>query len=187
MPILVSDDAPVLFVHDTDYNDQPLTIFFNLQGVPVEAIYNSRVIKIEDHREMISSVLKDCVFPYLAKVQTETPPVETPPSVEVVPPTTPKPRANAVHTSTIDTATNPAEALRREVAAEKEMSSSPIADIHPDEVIHTHSVCNRCPVACKVDITHTPTGKFIGVTGNACERGVGYAQNFLLEKFAQAL
>lgn len=192
MPILVDENAPILFVHDTVHQEMPLTIFFNSSGQIVEAVLNRRTMNIEENKQLLMSILEECVFPSLAKVALPLP--ATPPThADSVPPASPSPRANAVHTSTVDPPLNPAEALRREVAAEKQAQVAPKPEpqstVAPtdEQVFHLSAICNRCPVACKVDISHTATGKFLGVTGNACDRGIGFAQNFLLEKFSEPL
>lgn len=213
MPIVIDETAPLLLVHDTMHQGKPLTIFFDLAGNLVEAIHDKQIISVIEHHQMLTDILAKAVLPLLSKLNI---PIAAPPQVENTDPKIAKPAAT--HTSTI----NPAEALRREVAAAEQervkqevvdtifntaqaaaqratgrpTSTSSATDTNtsfqpvedpPMVVQHSYAVCDRCPVACKVDISHTATGKFLGVTGNACDRGIGFAQNFLLEKFSEPL
>lgn len=174
MPITVPDIPNILIVYDTHYKSQPLSIYFDTAKKIQEVIYQNRITTNPEVLAFAQQELNLHVF------QTTTARAQAP---------------------------NPAEALRQEVAKEREKfvvpaptheapsisqpPPSPKPPVSPlsaaDGNFHIHAVCDRCPVACKVDIMHTETGKLLSVTGNACDRGIGFAQNLLLEKFSEPL
>lgn len=211
MPLLIPDNFPILLVYDTTYQHLPVSILLNTQLQIVTIFCDGENITKGPIAAFAEQEIENYLLPNVIHTTDELAlrqkdslsPVPPPEAFDMV---EPEPTASKI---------NPAEALRQEVAAEKakmpqsapnapppppsspsqQQPSQPqpqpsveaIASPPSDAVLHTYSVCDRCPVACKVDITHSPTGKLIGVTGNACERGVGYAQNLLLERYSEPL
>jgi hypothetical protein len=133
MPLIIPEDLPILFVYDMKHQNALVSIYFNTRKEIVDIIKDGA--NVDTHDVGLTPLKEALKSQVLSRIHA----VDATPSI------------------------NPAEILRREVAAQKERP-------------FLSTICRQCPVACTMRIYYSKEGKLLDVEGNACERGLEFAK-----------